>query len=126
MTERMQVYKCEVCGNIVMVMHAGVGQLVCCGKPMKLQVEKTADTGREKHVPVVEKTDRGYRVKVGSVPHPMMPEHYIEWIEVTADGVVMIRFLTPEDKPEAEFETAGEIKKAREYCNIHSLWASQK
>ncbi len=126
MTERLQVYKCEVCGNIVMVMHAGPGQLVCCGKPMKLQTEKTADMGKEKHVPVVERTGKGYRIKVGSTPHPMIPEHYIEWIEASAEDTVMIRFLTPKDNPEAEFETTVEVNKAREYCNIHGLWTYQK
>lgn len=126
MTERKQIYKCEICGNIVMVVHAGTGQLVCCGKPMKLMVEKTADMGKEKHVPVIEKTDKGIKVKVGAAPHPMMEEHYIEWIEAWADDTLMIKFLTPKDSPEAEFETSKEVKKAREYCNIHNLWSSQK
>jgi superoxide reductase len=81
MTEKLQIYKCEICGNIVEVLHTGKGQLVCCGQPMKLQVENTVDASKEKHVPVVEKIEEGIKVKVGSVPHPMEEKHYIEWIE---------------------------------------------
>ena len=86
MAEKLQIYKCNVCGNIIEVLHGGIGELVCCGKPMELLDEKTADTGKEKHVPVIEKIDGGYKVKVGSVPHPMEENHYIEWIELLADG----------------------------------------
>jgi superoxide reductase len=124
MTRRLEVYKCNVCGNIVEVLHAGVGQLVCCGQPMELLREKTEDMGLEKHVPVIEKTEKGFRVKVGSVPHPMEESHYIEWIEVIADGTAYRRFLKPGDAPEAEFERqAGKIE-AREFCNVHGLWKS--
>lgn len=124
MTERLQVYKCNVCGNIVEVMHAGVGMLVCCGKPMELLKEKTQDVGNEKHVPVVEKTNRSMKVKVGSIPHPMEERHYIEWIEVvTKDGNLYIAFLKPGMKPEAEFEVKiRDVVRVREYCNIHGLW----
>lgn len=124
MTERMQVYKCEVCGNIVMVMHAGKGQLVCCNKPMKLMKENTVDAAKEKHVPVIEKTDKGYKVKVGSVSHPMEEKHYIEWIELVVDGRSFIQFLRPGDSPEAEFEISAESVSARAYCNLHGLWKS--
>lgn len=124
MTELRQIYKCNICGNIVEVLHAGVGQLVCCGQPMELLKEKTEDVGQEKHVPVVEKTGTGVKVKVGSVPHPMEEKHYIEWIEIIADGGVHRKFLNPGDKPEADFGiNAGEIW-AREYCNVHGLWKS--
>jgi len=126
MTERLQVYKCEICGNIVMVLHSGIGQLVCCGKPMKLLEEKTVDVGKEKHVPVVEKTDKGTLVKVGSVPHPMEEKHYIEWVQIVKDGTTTIGFLKPGMKPEVLFEAAGEIVKASEYCNIHGLWSNKK
>ncbi|MGQ9760100.1 MAG: desulfoferrodoxin [Candidatus Methanomethylicaceae archaeon] len=126
MTKKLEVYKCEVCGNIVMVLHEGVGQLVCCGKPMKLLEEKTVDVGKEKHVPVFEKTQRGVVVKVGSVPHPMEEKHYIEWVEVIKDDTTMITFLKPGMRPEATFEVVGEITRAREYCNIHGLWANKK
>ncbi len=124
MTGLKQVYRCNVCGNIVEVLHAGQGELVCCGQPMELFQEKTADAGREKHVPVVEATDRGLKVKVGSVPHPMEEKHYIEWVEVITDGDGCRKFLRPGDKPEAEFEIKSKKVAAREYCNIHGLWKS--
>lgn len=122
MTELKQVYKCSVCGNIVEVMHASVGQLVCCGKPMELLKENTVDASKEKHVPVIEKTAAGTKVKVGSVPHPMEKEHFIEWIEIIADGVVYRKHLQPGDAPEAEFCVQAENLIAREYCNLHGLW----
>ena len=124
MTEQKQVYKCNICGNIVEVLHAAGGELVCCGQAMELLEEKTEDTGMEKHVPVVEKTETGVKVKVGSVPHPMEEKHYIEWIEVIADDAVYRKFLKPEDAPEAEFEVSAENITAREYCNLHGLWKS--
>ena len=122
MTERLQVYKCEVCGNIVEMLHTGVGELVCCGQPMKLYVENTVDAAKEKHVPVVEKIDGGYKVKVGSVPHPMEEKHYIEWIEVIAAGKAYRQFLEPGAKPEAAFKLSDEKVTVREYCNLHGLW----
>lgn len=124
MTQVKQVYKCNVCGNIVEVLHSGSGQLVCCGQPMQLMEEKTADSATEKHVPVIEKKDDGILVKVGSVPHPMEKEHYIEWIELTADGISYKKFLKPGDKPEAFFPVKGEELSAREYCSVHLLWKS--
>jgi superoxide reductase len=124
MTVQKQIYKCNICGNIVEVLHSGVGQLVCCGQPMELLKEKTKDAGKEKHVPVIEKTENGIIVKVGSTPHPMEEKHYIEWIEVIADGVIYRRFLKPGDKPEAEFEIKAEKVEARDYCNLHGLWKS--
>ncbi len=124
MTQVKQVYKCNVCGNIVEVLHSGSGQLVCCGQPMQLMEEKTADSATEKHVPVIEKKDDGILVKVGSVPHPMEKEHYIEWIELTADGISYKKFLQPGDKPEAFFPVKGEELSAREYCSVHLLWKS--
>lgn len=125
MTELKQIYRCNVCGNIVEVLHAGVGQLVCCDQPMELLKEKTKDLGQEKHVPIVEKTETGIRVKVGSVPHPIEENHYIEWIEIIADDRICRMFLDPSDEPEAKFEIkAGRIQ-AREYCNVHGLWKSE-
>jgi len=125
MTELKQIYKCNICGNIVEVIHTGVGQLVCCGQPMELLAEKIEDVGLEKHVPVIEKIGNKVKVKVGSVPHPMEQKHYIEWIEIIADGKTCRKFLEPGDKPEAEFETTAEKIKAREYCSIHGLWKSK-
>jgi len=124
MTELKQIYRCNVCGNIVEMLHASDGELVCCEEPMELLKEKTEDVGREKHVPIVEKTETGIMVKVNSVPHPMEKEHYIEWIEIIADEKVYRKFLKPGDKPEAEFCIEAEKVEAREYCNIHGLWKS--
>jgi len=122
MTKLNQVYKCEVCGNIVTVLHEGVGELVCCGQPMKLMEENTVDATREKHVPVVEKIANGFKVKVGEVAHPMEASHYIEWIEIIADGKSFRKFLKPGDEPEAEFMIKADNVIAREYCNLHGLW----
>jgi len=120
MTEQKQIYKCEVCGNIVEVLHSGAGELVCCGQPMKLMSENTVDAAQEKHVPVIE----GKKVKVGSVEHPMAEEHYIGWIEATSEsGEICKVFLKVGDKPVAEF--AFEVSTARAYCNLHGLWKSK-
>ncbi len=124
MTERLQVYKCEVCGNMVEMIHAGKGELVCSGQPMKLFTESTADSATEKHVPVIEKGADSIKVKVGSVPHPMEEKHYIEWIELIADGRAYRHFLKPGDAPEAVFPVIASQVTAREYCNIHGLWRS--
>jgi len=124
MTELNQVYKCNICGNIVEVLHTGIGTLVCCGQPMELKGEQTSDSSTEKHVPVIERTDNGFRVTVGSVPHPMEQTHYIEWIEVIADGKIHKKFLKPGDAPEAEFCIKTEKIIAMEYCNVHGLWKS--
>jgi superoxide reductase len=123
MTELNQVYKCSVCGNIVEVLHTGVGELVCCGKPMNLLKENTEDASTEKHVPVVEKTGTGIKVKVGEVPHPMEEAHFIEWIEVLTESKVYRKYLKPGDAPEAEFMIDSEsITSVREHCNIHGMW----
>ncbi len=123
MTKQLEIYKCEICGNITEVMHEGKGELVCCGQPMKLFKENTTDAATEKHVPVIEKTDNGIIVKVGSVAHPMEEKHYIEWIEVIDGPYVYRKFLKPGEKPEAEFNIEfREDLVAREYCNIHGLW----
>jgi superoxide reductase len=111
-----------VCGNIVEVLHGGEGTLVCCGKPMVIQKENTVDASREKHVPVMEKTAQGVKVKVGSAPHPMEEKHYIEWIEVVAGGRAYREFLKPGGAPEATFCVDGRIEMVREYCNLHGLW----
>ncbi len=122
MAEVKQIYKCNICGNIVEVLHAGIGELVCCGQPMELLKEKTKDIGLEKHVPVIEKSNGKIKVKVGSVPHPMEDKHWIEWIELITDGKVYRKFLNPGDRPEVDFEIDAEKITAREYCNLHGLW----
>lgn len=132
MTQQNQIYKCPICGNVVEVLHAGVGQLVCCGQPMEVFQEKQEDEGSEKHVPVIEilpanvcQGRDGVIIKVGEVPHPMTEDHFIEWIEVkTDDGKRGKKFLKPGDKPEVEFFTRKEILEARIYCNVHGLWKS--
>ena len=122
MAKRLEVYKCGVCGNIVEVLHGGKGNLVCCGQPMNLLVENTVDAAKEKHVPVIEKVEGGVKVKVGDVAHPMEEKHWIEWIEIIADGKVYRQFLNPGEAPEAIFNVEAEQIAAREYCNIHGLW----
>jgi superoxide reductase len=122
MAERLQVFKCDICGHIVEVLHGGKGELVCCNQPMKELKENTVDASLEKHVPVIEKTENGIKVKVGSVPHPMEEKHYIEWVEVIIDGKAYRQFLAPGGAPEAFFPITGENITAREYCNIHGLW----
>jgi superoxide reductase len=122
MAERLEVYKCGVCGNIVEVLHAGKGALVCCGQPMKLLVENTVDAAKEKHVPVIETVEGGVKVKVGEVPHPMEEKHWIEWVEIIADGKTYRQYLNPGETPEATFNVTAEQITAREYCNIHGLW----
>jgi superoxide reductase len=125
MATKLEVYKCTLCGNIVMVMHGGDGELVCCGQPMKKLVENTTDAAKEKHVPVIEKIQGGYKVKVGSVTHPMEEKHYIEWIELQADGKSYVQFLAPGKAPEAVFMVTANAVTAREYCNLHGLWKGQ-
>jgi len=120
--QRLNVFRCEKCGNIVEVMHVGGGTLVCCGQPMNLLTENTTDAAKEKHVPVIQRTDRGYKVSVGSVPHPMQAEHYIQWIELITDSFVYRKYLSPGAPPEAEFEVRANGVTAREHCNLHGLW----
>ena len=119
------IYKCEICGNIVEVLHEGIGALVCCGEEMKLMEEKTQDSSVEKHVPYIEKTGDKILVKVGqNQDHPMEEKHYIEWIQIFADGKSYRQFLKPGDKPQAIFEIKAKKIQAREYCNVHGLWKS--
>jgi len=122
MAEKMQIYKCEVCGNIVEVLHGGKGELVCCNEPMKLFKENTVDAAKEKHVPVIKRDGDMVKVKVGSVDHPMEEKHYIEWIQIVDGDVAYRKFLKPGDAPEAEFCVSSKDIYAREYCNIHGLW----
>jgi superoxide reductase len=122
MPEVLEIYKCEVCGNIVEMVHGGAGELICCGEPMEKLEEQTADSAVEKHVPVVEKIDGGVKVTVGCTLHPMTDEHFIEWIQVIADGKVYRQALTPNDQPTATFMIDADSVVAREHCNIHGLW----
>ncbi|MEW6010767.1 MAG: desulfoferrodoxin [Methanobacterium sp.] len=125
MTKINEIYRCNVCGNIVEMVHAGVGELICCGQPMELLIERQTDVGPEKHIPIIEKTQKGIKVKVGEVPHPMEENHYIEWVELIIDGKAYREFLEPGDAPEVEFNLdipEDSTLKVREYCNIHGLW----
>jgi superoxide reductase len=124
MTEVGEVYKCDVCGNIVEVLHPGKGTLVCCDQPMVLQNENTVDASKEKHVPVIEKIEGGVLVKVGSSEHPMIDTHYIEWIEIWTAKKVYREYLSPGEKPQAEFIVKEDVLYARAYCNLHRLWKS--
>jgi superoxide reductase len=122
MIAQLQVYKCSVCGNMVEVLRVGGGDMACCGKPMENVTAKTADQGKEKHLPVVEKADGGVKVKVGSIPHPMEEKHYIEWVEVIADGKAYRQFLKPGQAPEAIFNMDASKATIREHCNLHGMW----
>lgn len=122
MTKKNEVYKCPLCGNIVEILHAGAGELVCCGQPMVLMSENTVDAAKEKHVPVITKVTDGYKVSVGAVPHPMEAKHWIEWIELIADGTIYRQNLNPGETPEATFFIKADKVTAREYCNLHGLW----
>ena len=125
MPNRLEIYKCELCGNIVEVVHGGGAALVCCGKEMTLRTENTVDAAKEKHVPVIEFVEGGVKIKVGSVSHPMEEKHYIEWIEIVADGMAYRQFLQPGEAPEAFFPVSAKTLTAREYCNLHGLWSAQ-
>lgn len=123
--KRLNVLKCAKCGNIVEVLVAGAGEISCCGETMQIIEEKTADSTTEKHVPLVQKTDKGYKVVVGSTLHPMTEAHQIQWIELVTEKGSMIQFLDPTGAPEAEFVTDQKALFAREYCNLHSLWRTE-
>ena len=122
MTKLNQIYKCEVCGNIVEMAHTGAGELVCCGQPMKLMLENTEDAAVEKHVPIIEKTEKGIKVRVGEVEHPMEEKHYIEWVEIIIDNKVIRKQLKPGDEPVVEFCCYNNEATVRAYCNVHGLW----
>lgn len=125
MTKLLEIYKCELCGNIVEVTHAGDGDLVCCGQDMKLLTENTVDAAKEKHVPVIEVGNGSVKVTIGSVAHPMEEKHYIEWIELIADGKIYRQALNPGDAPTATFNITAKSLTARELCNLHGLWSAQ-
>lgn len=126
MAERLQVYKCAACGNIVEVLTGGSGGMVCCNRPMENLAARTADQGKEKHVPVITKLNGGTQVKIGSIPHPMEEKHYIEWIEIISDGKACRQFLRPGRPPEAVFNLPAENVKVREFCNIHGMWEANQ
>jgi len=126
MTNILEIYKCELCGNIIEIKHTGAGVLSCCGKEMVLQVENTTDATVEKHIPKIVKLSNGYEVQVGSTLHPMTEDHYIEWVELIVDGRIYTEFLNPGDVPKVNFKAYyGEKAEARAYCNLHGLWKNK-
>lgn len=128
MTLLNQIYKCPICGNIIEVAHSANGTLVCCGQEMQLQEEKAShqEFSLEKHVPIIEKTENGIKIKIGSIIHPMEESHYIEFIEIlTSDNKIGRKYLKPGENPEVEFNTNSEILEVREYCNLHGLWVNK-
>ncbi len=127
MSEEKQIYRCNICGNIVEIIHLGTGRLVCCNNEMNLLKEKSKGVGPEKHVPVIEQAENGVKVKIGTVEHPMEENHCIEWVELLTDDAIYRKVFKPGDKPEAEFNVKlDDVKevKAREYCSVHGLWKS--
>ncbi|NBJ14468.1 MAG: desulfoferrodoxin [Dehalobacter sp. 4CP] len=126
MTNLREIYKCNVCGNVVEIVHAGAPALVCCGQPMEKLEGRSEDMGLEKHLPIVQVTEEGIKVTVGSIEHPMEEKHFIQFIEVlTADKVCRAE-LKPGQKPEAFFPVdIAAVLEVREYCNLHGLWKTK-
>ena len=125
MTQRDQVYKCEICGNLLTIVHGADCSLVCCFDEMNLLEPNTVDASREKHLPVFKKTGNTLKVSVGRVFHPMEAEHYIETISILSDKKLYRAYLSPGDEPEAVFEIGEKIRCVRAYCNLHGLWESK-
>jgi len=124
MTKINEIYRCNVCGNIVAMVHSGVGSLVCCGEEMELMKENSVDAAKEKHVPIVEENGDEIIVRVGEILHPMEEKHFIEWIELICDDKSIRYFLKPGDKPEVKFKKSCSSYIVRAYCNLHGLWKS--
>ena len=126
MSKQLSIYKCELCGNVVEVFHAAAGDLTCCGETMEECQAQYVDPATNKHVPIVEKVDGGYKITVGSTPHPMTAEHCIEWIELLADDNACRCHFQPGDVAEVIFNVQASKVKARSYCNLHGLWQSEE
>jgi superoxide reductase len=122
---RLEIYKCDACGKSVEVLTDGEGELLCCGEPMRPMRANTVDAAREKHVPVIKKTGGAVAVQVGDAPHPMEENHFIEWIDLMAEGQIHRQYLDPGEAPEAEFTAGGSRLTARAYCNLHGLWKGE-
>ena len=125
MVNQREIFKCEICGNVIEILHASSNSLVCCGQPMQLMIEKSEGEYADKHSPVIESNEDGVKVKVGAVSHPMEENHYIEWIEISTDQGESKKFLNPGEKPEAVFPVKNKDVKSRMYCNVHGLWKNK-
>jgi len=125
MTKINEVYKCNVCGNIIEIFHSGMGELTCCNKAMNIQKENTVEAAKEKHIPFFQKTGNKIKITVGEINHPMEETHFIEWIEVITLNKIFRKKLTPNDEPIAEFEINSEVISVRAYCNLHGLWSNK-
>jgi superoxide reductase len=126
MTQLRELYRCEVCGNVVEIVHEGAPALVCCGKPMIKLEARTEDQGQEKHVPIVEGTDSGTKVKVGSIKHPMEDKHYIKFIEILLNDKIIRKELKPGQAPEAKYcVLKSDVIEVREFCTVHGLWKNK-
>jgi len=122
-----EIYKCEICGKNIEILNPGALETICCGKPMKLMEEQTADWKEEKHVPNITIENNKVTIDIGismGIPHPMTEEHYIMWIElICKNNCYKRKLLKPGDEPKATFVVADtENLIAREYCNLHGLW----
>jgi len=126
MTELNNIYRCNTCGHMTEIINEGTGELVCCDQKMELLEERQLDVGAEKHIPIIEKDGNNIVVKLGEVPHPMLEEHYICFIELFVGDKIYRKFLKASDDPKAVFEVCADMNdlKARAYCNIHGLWPS--
>lgn len=124
----MKFYQCKHCGNLLAAINDSGIVPVCCGDPMTILKANTVDGVAEKHVPVIERTGNKIIVKIGSIPHSMLPEHHIEWIALEYNGRFQLAKLTIDDEPKAEFLIDDPKAKltAYEYCNIHGLWMFKK
>ncbi len=120
-----EIYKCDVCGQVIQVLNKSAGTLVCCNKPMRLLQEKTIDAGSEKHVPIIKQEGSNVEVRIGSIPHPMTTEHYIQWIKIITTREEQLIKLKPGDEPIINTTINGEIIKVNAYCNKHELWANK-
>ncbi len=125
MTERLEMYRCNICGNLVQVILSGEGELVCCGQPMEHLNPNTSEEGaQEKHIPVYSKTENGVEILVGSTPHPMIDEHYIMFIESISEdrNRMKLQYLHPGEEPKMFLTEEYGRETALEFCNIHGLW----
>lgn len=133
MTKINEIYHCSICGNIISVFHDGPGVLSCCDQTMSLLKSNTIEASLEKHIPVFQKTKKGFKIQVGSIPHPMEEKHFIEWLEFAIEDKIIRKQFRPGEKAELIIECQNynldnckkdNPKWIRAYCNLHGLWKS--